>query len=302
MIFVPIYHKSVFKNPFSHLTHIYTLAYKQVETKIESLENSRLISGENGYVVCNATYSVNFDTTLHWKIQHTEKSVLAINPINNNTIVTEGENFAADPVSLSPSQLSGLCQEFGPQLEEGMVAFSINYAPTQLLQFNSEEYNRALVQRQLLVLVMCNVGLDQIGTYTCIAPGSSVSQEQSMDVSVYAQNTGRRSQVDTGAISAVVVVALVIIVVIFLLIYFGVRRYRQLKYEAMQMRPMSIPLAATQLTNAINQAFASFSPIGSPMYDKFEFPRENLMLLEVIGELLVITCTVCISCRCVAFF
>ena len=186
MIFVPIYHKSVFKNPFSHLTHIYTLAYKQIETKIESLENSRLISGENGYVVCNATYSVNFDTNLHWKIQHTEKSVLSI---NNGTIVTDGENLAADPVSLSPSQLSGLCQEFGPQLEEGMVAFSINYAPAHLLRFNSAQYNRALVQRQLLVLVMCNVGLDQIGTYTCIAPGNGVSQEQTLGVSVYVQET-----------------------------------------------------------------------------------------------------------------
>ena len=202
----------------------------------------------------------------------------------NHTVVGEGEDLASDPVDLPAQQISDLCKEFGPRLDEENVAFSVNYAPDRLLQFNSGEYDGALVQRQLLLLVMCNVGRDQIGTYTCIAPanGNTARREQSMDVTVFARETLGSTQVNQGAIIAMTIVALVIIVVIFLLICFGVRRYRQLKYEAMQMRPMSIPL--TQLTNAINHAFASFSPIGSPMYDKFEFQRENLMMLEVIGE------------------
>jgi hypothetical protein len=263
-------------------TGIYDLhvSHKPIETTIEELENLRLISGENGYRVCNATYSINFETNLHWKIQHTEKSVLS----TNHTVVGEGEDLASDPVDLPAQQISDLCKEFGPRLDEENVAFSVNYAPDRLLQFNSGEYDGALVQRQLLLLVMCNVGRDQIGTYTCIAPanGNTARREQSMDVTVFARETLGSTQVNQGAIIAMTIVALVIIVVIFLLICFGVRRYRQLKYEAMQMRPMSIPL--TQLTNAINHAFASFSPIGSPMYDKFEFQRENLMMLEVIGE------------------
>ena len=281
--------------PYPYFTH--TPAYRQIETNVEELENTRLISEENGYAVCNATYSINFDANIHWKIQHTEKLVFSTNHTivaeddaivaEDDAIVAEGEeSLAFSPVDLSAQQLSDLCQDFGSQVDEENVAFSVNYAPHQLLQFNSEEYDGALVQRQFLVLVMCNVGRDQIGTYTCIASaeGFTTRREVSMDVSVFARETGRSTTVNIGAIIAVVIVAIVIIVVIFLLIYFGARRYRQLKYEAMQMRPMSIPLAATQLTNAINHAFASFSPIGSPMYDKFEFPRDNLMLLEVIGR------------------
>ena len=175
--------------PYPYFTH--TPAYRQIETSVEELKNTRLISEENGYAVCNATYSINFDASLHWKIQHTEKLVFSTNHTivaEDGAIVAEGEeSLAFSPVDLSAQQLSDLCQEFGFQVDEENVAFSVNYAPHQLLQFNSEEHDEARVQRQFLVLVMCNVGRDQIGTYTCIASDNGISgrHEQSMDVSVF---------------------------------------------------------------------------------------------------------------------
>ena len=167
------------------------------------MENLRLISGENGYRVCNATYSISFEANLHWKIQHTEKSVLS----TNHTIVGEGESLASDLVVLTAQKISDLCKEFGPRLDEENVAFSVNYAPDRLLQFNSGDYDRALVQRQLLVLVMCNVGRDQIGTYTCIAPanGNTARREQSMDVSIATTTVACDMKVDVGGVGVVVI-------------------------------------------------------------------------------------------------
>ena len=262
---------------------MHTPAYKQIETKIERLQDWDLTSEENEYIVCNATHTINFDARLNWMIQHGRKSVLTVNA----TVMKGGENLASSPVSLTKDQLRDLCSWYGPPPdEEDVVGFSLDYAPDAPLRFNGEEHDGALVQRQFLVLVLCNIGIQQIGTYTCIAPGNenTARREQSMDVKVSVPRSTSGTRVDVGAIGGVAAVGVVIILIIILLVYFGIRRYRQLKYEAMQMRPMSSPLAATQLANAINHAFSSFSPIGSPMYDKFEFSRENLMLLEVIGE------------------
>ena len=270
--------------------HTHIPAYREIETAIETIKDVDLIPTENSYLVCKANHTIDFDSGLHWEFKQPGRSVITLS--TNVTVIQSAPsdaNLTTDPVEIPDETLRELCSQYRAMLDDKNIAFSLNYAPDNLLRYNSMEegHEHALVQRRLLVLVMCNVGNQQSGIYSCIAPpqGNVRSAEESLNVNVLPQSSPHTpTQVDVGPIIGVVVTAVIIIVVIIFIVFFGIRRYRQLKYEAMQMRPMSIPLAATQLTNAINHAFASFSPIGSPMYDKLEFPRENLMLLEVIGE------------------
>ena len=263
-------------------THTHTLAYLEVQAKIDSLPSLTSIPPEsNGYVVCSATTTVNPNTTVHWEFLNSRtKSVLEV----QSTIVdTSGGPVSS--ISISEMVLVELCSNYTEMLDENHITFSINYAPRESLvvHSNDPEHENAFVQRHFLVLVICGASSRHSGTYACVAPKTGGNQDEkhtTLDIRRPSKSKGA----DAGAITGVVVSAVVIVIVMILLALWGVRRYRLLKYEAMQMRPMSIPLAATQLTNAINQAFSSFSPIGSPMYDKFEFPRENLMFLEVIGK------------------
>ena len=237
-------------------------------------------SGEKGYVVCSATTTADLNDALHWEFLNSPKSVLAIDSV----AVADISEPIPSNISISDEVLDDLCSKYAGMLGAEYVAFSINYMNETLLLPRAND--RALVQRHFLVLVVCDAGSEQTGTYSCVAPMNDVSdrEERNMDLVVEGRRKSSGFSINPGGIAGVVLSALVIIAIMILLLMWGIRRYRLLKYEAMQMRPMSIPLAATQLTNAINHAFSSFSPIGSPMYDKFEFPRENLMLLEVIGE------------------
>ena len=255
---------------------------------MEELVKEELFTGENGYVICNATHSVEPAPQLRWENQFSkpEKSILRIEP-TEATVVANVNRSSLGDISIGRDELNSLCLNYTGRLGNRYVAFSIDFAPSKALQENSKDHDNAVIQRRYLVLVLCNVTKAQEGTYTCIAPAVSeyVKSEQIVDVAVRNPTVVLGdARTNPGAIVGVVIAALVIVCMMVLLVFWGVRRYRLLKYEAMQMRPMTIPLAATQLTNAINHAFASFSPIGSPMYDKFEFPRENLVFLEVIGE------------------
>ena len=265
--------------------------YQKIQSTIEELDEEKtLLAQENGYVVCNSTHAVNLDTQLHWFV-HKEND--KIRHITNETITT-----TFDPntnITISDRVLKQLCSDYR---QDDFLGFSMDYAPNRTLYVNSEAHDNAYVQRRYLVLVLCEVSTQHVAIYSCISPATdgTVRREASMQLRVVEVGSGGGLRVDTGAIAGVIVAAFVIVVAMVILLVWGVRRYRLLKYEAMQMRPMSIPLAATQLTNAINQAFSSFSPIGSPMYDKFEFPRENLVLLEVIGEPTPLLCRT-LHCR-----
>ena len=256
---------------------------------MEELVEEELYTGENGYVICNATHSVEPAPQLRWENQFSkpEKSILPIEPTEATVVANVNKSSLGD-IFIGHAELNSLCRNYKERLGNRYVAFSIDFAPNKALQENSKDHDNAVIQRRYLVLVLCNVTKAQEGTYTCIAPAipDYVKSEQIVDVAVRNPTviSGNSVRTNPGAIAGVVVAALIIVCMMVLLVLWGIRRYHLLKYEAMQMRPMTIPLAATQLTNAINHAFASFSPIGSPMYDKFEFPRENLVFLEVIGE------------------
>ena len=278
-------------------------AYITIQSSVEALNKKEIDFGENGYVICNATHSVEPAPSLHWEIANSDasdKPILYIRP-TEATVVANVNRSSLSNISIGDDELNELCNNYTERLGNKYVAFSIDFAPNSALHENSKEHDNAVIQRRYLVLMLCNVTKEQEGTYSCVAPAVSGSTKRGeiMDVVVKGKTTmptviggnNNNNKTNPGAIAGVVVAALTILVLMVLLLLWGVRRYRLLKYEAMQMRPMTIPLAATQLTNAINHAFASFSPIGSPMYDKFEFPKENLVFLEVIGELHVQHCT-----------
>ena len=244
---------------------------------------------ENGYIICSAIHTIGVETLLRWEpLGDDKKSVRSI----TNTTVLESVltslpdelDLSSGDVYISQSELDDLCSDFDRFIDSTTVAVSLDYAPNELLYVQDQD--GALVQQRFFVLLLCNVGEDQGGLYNCMAPATR--QEQDIEVKVNYPSSPEPIVVNGGAIAGVVVAALVIIIMMIVLVIFGIRRYRLLKYEAMHMRPMTIPLAVTQLTNAINHTFSTMSPIGSPMYNKFEFPRENLVLLEVIGECLVV--------------
>ena len=264
-------------------------------------------SDQNNYVVCNATHSIDPEINMYW--EKWDDNEVTILPLTNTTVVQDVDDSGAITLEdgdfyIPSSRIDSLCLEYGHLINSSTIALSLDYAPLESLYFRSEEEDLALVQQRYLVLLLCNVGENQGGVFKCIIrPPSGRRLEQSMEVSVRYPDTTPKIVVESGAIAGVVISALVIIAVMIVLVVCGVRRYHQLKYEALHMRPMSIPLPVTQLATAINHTFATMSPIGSPMYNKFEFPRENLILLEVIGEhqsaLSLVSPYVCFHCLCV---
>lgn len=226
-------------------------------------------SGRNVYAVCNASTSGN--ALLRWKFTAASSKGEAISVMHMPLKVDPGNKGI-----ISDSQLSVLCRS----VPSNVTMFSVDY---DTLFYSSAEHDGAIVSLQQVALIVCDTSMPQEGYYSC-APSDHEEEFQELQLSLIPEPESPKQLSDnTGAIAGVVVIAVLIIVVMVGILYWGVRRYRQLKYEAMQMRPMDIPLTATQLTHAINQAFSSYSPIGSPTYDQFTFARENLTLLEVIG-------------------
>ena len=164
--------------------HAHT-AYSKFQTTIEDLEKLDLLEEENGYVICNATHSIDLDAELHWDIITAGKSILRL---PDATVIGNANRLSENDISISSRELSGLCSDYGHLLTEEHVGFSLDYAPNETLSYNSEAHNNALVQRRYLVLVLCDVNRVQAGAYSCIAAASDVyetdREEKGMEVSV----------------------------------------------------------------------------------------------------------------------
>ena len=250
--------------------------------------------GSNGFVVCNAT--TTGDVRLAWEVyiedsSDTERLLVYRNDsrvFENSTVL--GANSTNNQL-ISRAMLDRICADStfstsamvnsSTMLSQRFVAFSLSYPPGRRL-FSRLVDGGALVVQQQLLLVICGASRLHDHTYACSAQGVSKVDSMYMKLDVLPESGGSSGGANVGAIIGLSVAGIICLVFIVLLGLWAHRRYRQLKYEAMQMRPVDIPLSLTQLTHAVNQAY-TLSPIGSPTYDQFDFPRQNLTLLEVIG-------------------
>jgi hypothetical protein len=195
----------------------YTLlpSYITIESEVQDLTNKDIDVGENAYVICNATHSVEPAPSLHWSFinVNSSKSVLDI----PSTIVTKVNRLSLDNISISDDKLSELCNNYTDMLGDRYVAFSIDFAPNEELYENSIDHGNAVIQRRYLVLVLCNVTKEQDGTYTCVAPltDSSAKSEKIMEVTVFDDTptvvVGGSTSTNPAAIAGVVVAAVIIV-------------------------------------------------------------------------------------------
>ena len=194
----------------------YGAAYITIESEVQDLTDKKIDAGENAYVICNATHSVDPAPSLHWKFigVNPDKSVLDI----PSTVVTNVNRSSLDNISISDDKLSELCNNYTDMLGDRGVAFSIDFAPNEELYENSIDHGNAVIQRRYLVLVLCNVTKEQDGTYTCVAPAIDsriAKSEKIMEVMVFDDTptvvVGGSTSTNPAAIAGVVVAAVIIV-------------------------------------------------------------------------------------------
>ena len=210
-----------------------------------------VIKDSNAFFICNATTS--HDATLQWTV------------FDGDRAIQDMSDVIQKPVTLDDNTLTDLCSTIQQR-----------FSSTLSQMDTPRDSDGATLLLQQSALVLCNAQYSHTGTYICKASDFD-SDHHLVDVVVITSNEEPTSEDSDVLIIVPVVVTSALLIPCALLFICIVWKCR-LRLQKSGAQPMS-PIASFPFTNPF-----VLTAISQRNLVTMEFPRERLILLEVIGK------------------